>query len=499
MKQASAVTLHKLAGRCGAGSEQDDQQLVQAARGGDDWAFEQLYARYRPRLHAFAVRMIHDPDRADDLVQEVFISALRRLRDSDARIIFRPWIYEIARNACIDEYRRSRRVSEVPLEREGVEGWLDHLSGGPSPEVVVESRQRLEDLRHAFRGLSDRHHRIIVARELEGKSYREIGAELDMSQAVVESTLFRARRRLGEEFHELSSGRRCARVQTIIGSAQGRRLGIRERRAVLTHVEHCRPCRRDALSAGFSLRAPKRRRLRNLAAGLAPVPLLRLLRLAPRASSTPPRALAFLSSAARLGQAPGALGVVRIAAVAAAVATGIGGGLLSQVRPARAHAALPEHAAGGFGLPGLTRASVPAFRVVRQAHPTAGAHRIRPAALTPGASTNGAPSPPPSGVPVRHVPQTAPARLLGAAATAVPDHALSSVVPPAAGPAIAQLNAAVTTVLTGPVDKPHRAILPTAGHPLLTKAIHSSEAPPRGAGHALGQAIRSGSVPSPVG
>ena len=62
--------------------------------------------------------MVGDHGRAEDIAQEVFISALRRLRETERTIIFKPWIYEIAKNACIDEFRRTRRIHEVPLEPE---------------------------------------------------------------------------------------------------------------------------------------------------------------------------------------------------------------------------------------------------------------------------------------------------------------------------------------------------------------------------------------------
>lgn len=337
MNEASVATRGAAADRQPvAVAAREEQALVTAARRGDDRAFEQLYARYRSRILAFALRMTHDPDRAEDLVQDVFISALRRLRETDTPIAFRPWIYEIARNACIDEHRRRRRLSEVPIERDGLDGWLDHLAGGPSPERAMEARQELDDLRLAFRGLSERHHRIIVARELEGKSYRQIGEELGMSQVVVESTLFRARRRLSEEFQELATGRRCERVHSIIATAPGRRLGIRERRAVTTHIEHCRPCRREALASGFSPRPA--RPLERVAAALVPVPLLGLLRRV--AGAVRQRAAGSASAASSAcGQVLSCAGAGRITAAALAVAAGVGGGLLSQAAPAPARAA----------------------------------------------------------------------------------------------------------------------------------------------------------------
>jgi len=81
-----------------------------------------LFERYRRRLIAFAAGMVGDHGRAEEVTQEVFISALRRLRATDAPIAFKPWIYEIARNACIDTFRRSRGADEVSLDVEEARG-----------------------------------------------------------------------------------------------------------------------------------------------------------------------------------------------------------------------------------------------------------------------------------------------------------------------------------------------------------------------------------------
>ena len=60
--------------------------------------------------------MVKDHGRAEDVTQEVFVSALRRMRETERPIAFKPWIYEIAKNACIDQFRRSRRAEEVSLD-----------------------------------------------------------------------------------------------------------------------------------------------------------------------------------------------------------------------------------------------------------------------------------------------------------------------------------------------------------------------------------------------
>ena len=204
-----------------------------ATRAGDDFAFERLYKRYQRRIAAYVHGMVHDHGRAEDITQEVFMSALRRMRETDRPIIFKPWVYEIAKNACIDAFRRSRRAEEVSYDAEEGLGGSDYgklVSSGPTPDAAVDTRMSLDHLRGAFGGLSEMHHDILVMRELEGLSYREIGERLGLSRAAVESTLFRARRRLTEEYDELVSGQRCLRVQGIIASASSETSSARRER-----------------------------------------------------------------------------------------------------------------------------------------------------------------------------------------------------------------------------------------------------------------------------
>src|SRR5438270_2695982 len=125
-----------------------EHELVAAVRRGDDRAFELLFSSYERRITAYVAGMVGDHARAEDITQDVFISALRRMRETRRPIAFKPWIYEIAKNACIDEFRRSRRASEVSLdvdgESSGVE--LQLASPDPTPDVVAEARQKISDL-----------------------------------------------------------------------------------------------------------------------------------------------------------------------------------------------------------------------------------------------------------------------------------------------------------------------------------------------------------------
>src|SRR6185436_7604697 len=153
-----------------AGTDAADCALVDAERAGDDCAFEELYRRYHSRIAGFVRSMLHDEARAEDVAQEAFMSALRRMRATDSEINFKPWIYQIARNAAIDSYRRNRHAVEVSMDSDdGLRASDRHrlvgIDGGP--DSVLVTKERLGHLQGAFDELSDVHTRVLVMRELE--------------------------------------------------------------------------------------------------------------------------------------------------------------------------------------------------------------------------------------------------------------------------------------------------------------------------------------------
>jgi RNA polymerase sigma factor (sigma-70 family) len=304
-----------------AGVEATDADLVAAVRAGDDTAFEELYQRYFPRISSFVCSMLHDSARCEDVAQEAFLSALRRMRATDSEINFKPWIYQIARNAAIDSYRRNSHAVEVSMDsddglRASDRTRLIGLDGGPDSALVT--KERLTHLQGAFDELSDVHTRVLVMRELEGMSYREIGKQLHLTRPAVESALFRARRRLENEYTELAEGRRCeAMRQTMVRMAAGTHRGSEEHR-LARHARRCHDCRRRAREMGIEPLTTLGT-LRQKAAALLPIPWLfrrsgdggtitGLFSTGANAAPLAERAAALVAAAALVGAGGAALG-----------------------------------------------------------------------------------------------------------------------------------------------------------------------------------------------
>src|SRR3954470_9263710 len=130
-----------------------DSVLAIAASRGDDAAFTALYARYAGRIEGYLARMLGDRHLAEDVTHEVFVSALRRLREDRPPIAFGPWLFRIARNAAIDVHRRARLARQVPLGAD-----TDDLGpGSGGPEDAADVRHRVSLLLGALDGLSEGH------------------------------------------------------------------------------------------------------------------------------------------------------------------------------------------------------------------------------------------------------------------------------------------------------------------------------------------------------
>jgi RNA polymerase sigma factor (sigma-70 family) len=319
-----------------AATEVADDQLVAAVREGSEEAYEVLYRRYRPRIVAYVRGMVSDHARAEDIAQEAFMSALHGLRSSSQEISFRPWMYEIAKNACIDHLRRARRGTEVSIDSDDFspreEGRISQSVSGTDAEVA--RRKELESLQMAFGDLPQSQHQILVMRELEGLSYDRIGSRLGLSRGAVESQLFRARRTLRDGFDDIDTGERCLRMRvTMEAAADGLRTGMRERRRLTTHLRDCANCRRTAVTIGLDdlalAAARDRGRALRRIAGLLPLPGFLRRRMEDGAAALNSVGPAAEQGVSLAGKATALVVAAALAAGGAGVATKASGGELS--------------------------------------------------------------------------------------------------------------------------------------------------------------------------
>ena len=181
----------------------EDASLVAAVLAGDDDAFGELVRRHKGRVFGLATRFARDGHEREDLCQEIFVQAYRKLRDFRGEAPFAHWLGRLAVRRCYDLLRRTARErrSSVPLD-----GDFD-LIADPVPGREEAAREAREILVRALAALSAEDRLVITLLELEDQPVREIAAATGWSEANVRTRACRARVALTDILKRSSSAR----------------------------------------------------------------------------------------------------------------------------------------------------------------------------------------------------------------------------------------------------------------------------------------------------
>jgi RNA polymerase sigma-70 factor, ECF subfamily len=181
----------------------DDAGVVTAFLNGEQRAFEELVDRYQARLLNFVYRTVGDRERAEDLVQEVFIRVHRHLHRFDRSKKFSTWVYTIASNLAKNELRNRSR-NPLVLFQTVKKNWddddrpLQFEDTTSRPDDMFRKRRLRELVETSVAKLPEHHRSVFILRELEGKSYEEIAEITGCNLGTVKSRLNRARTSFAE-------------------------------------------------------------------------------------------------------------------------------------------------------------------------------------------------------------------------------------------------------------------------------------------------------------
>jgi RNA polymerase sigma factor (sigma-70 family) len=174
-----------------------DEELVRRFRDGDTLAFEALLDRYSRSIYNFTLRMLDDGADADDATQQTFIQAFESLPGVRPDVPIRPWLFQVARNKCIDLIRRRRTVPMSSLQRNDEEPIeLDPPDPRPRPEEMYEHAELQQILQDAISDLPLRTREVVVMRYVGELTFAEIGETLGMPENTAKTLFQRAKPQL---------------------------------------------------------------------------------------------------------------------------------------------------------------------------------------------------------------------------------------------------------------------------------------------------------------
>ena len=177
--------------------EKQEQQWVDAARQGDQSAFEQLVRLYEKRVLALTTRMCKNPSDAEEAAQEAFLAAWQGLPFFRGEASFSTWLYRLASNACVDLLRREgRRQSAAGPSLNDEEVRLEVPDTAPSPQEQAEQTELREQIEAGLQALTPDHRQVLILREMHQLSYDEIAQTLDVDVGTVKSRINRGRKQL---------------------------------------------------------------------------------------------------------------------------------------------------------------------------------------------------------------------------------------------------------------------------------------------------------------
>jgi RNA polymerase sigma-70 factor, ECF subfamily len=174
-----------------------DEIIVQRALTGDAEAFGEIVRRWERRIFALAYGILGREEDARDATQETFLAAFRSLRGfrGDAKVS--SWLHRIAVNQCITRQRQAKVRSEAALEVEEEKDATSFVTPVRySPSRVVEGRQETAAVRRAINSLPIELRQVVIMKEFEELTFREIAEVLELPLSTVKSRLYTAMKQL---------------------------------------------------------------------------------------------------------------------------------------------------------------------------------------------------------------------------------------------------------------------------------------------------------------
>ncbi len=190
-------------------SKKSDLELIVEFQKGDQQSFEELISRYSNKVFSLASRLTRNPEDAEEVLQDVFVTVHRKIAGFEGKSSFSSWLYRVTVNAAFMKLRKRKQEQTVPLEELVQQAQVVPALKSPESSFVDSQTIRnemLEALEAAIRKLPDDYRPVFILRDVDGLTSREVSKILDLTVPAVKSRLHRSRlmlrRRLNRFFTE---------------------------------------------------------------------------------------------------------------------------------------------------------------------------------------------------------------------------------------------------------------------------------------------------------
>ena len=181
-------------------SHDDDVDMLRAVLAGDTTAYRGLVEKYQGRVYSMTYGMLRNREDACDVTQEAFVKAYNNLESFRLESSFYTWLYRIAMNLAIDLLRKRKRRGTTSFDEDiaakDTDGGIADIHHGDSPRKALERKQLFKRIMDAMERLPDDQRQVVLLRELDGLSYKEIAEVMQIPEGTVMSRLFYARKKL---------------------------------------------------------------------------------------------------------------------------------------------------------------------------------------------------------------------------------------------------------------------------------------------------------------
>lgn len=232
--------------------DKDDDALLAALHQGDDGALATLLSRHAPAVYRFGLKMCRDPEDAKDVLQETLLAAARGLRDFRGASSLSTWLYSVARSFCIKKRRRPKHAPAETISLDQDPAGQDTVSPAIAPDDAAAGRELGMALNAGIAALAPIYREVLILRDVEGLSAKEVAEVLGVTVDTVKSRLHRARADVRAKLAPMfsteaalvkrSSPGECPDIVALFSRYLEGEIGPVECQAMQAHVDSCSSC-----------------------------------------------------------------------------------------------------------------------------------------------------------------------------------------------------------------------------------------------------------------